>query len=517
MNVYFRIAAKHNNFIYKRWPTITIQMMMLIAYAQVGPPATVQVWVGLFGTANPPQLTMDAGGEGQLTVLSPLRSIRDSITDAAGQALNHRAILQLTGLQPGTSYLVTVRAGAETRSITTSTLPAALPQKLDDTFNILLCSCYSQPEDASGLMGSVVSQIMLRPHMTMMLGDQIYGDLPIFEDLPAAAAGVAQKLGEKYLRNWASTQLETGGLGRVFSRAPVVCVADDHEFWNNYPFAQTQLPKTWTAPGRAQWKAAAQGLYEDYQLAGAAGGAQRIDIDPLKMLVVDMRSLRDEKFTNLMPPATVAEIVKWEADLLADRAVNKPAFGLLASGQALFVTPTQESKRERQDAEMSNYAQFGTLLVPTLERLSAAGIPVIYVTGDVHWSRVAQARDVRSERLMVYEVIASPSRLIRIPALDAAKEALADLKGIFGKAKKPWPRHGDAEKVPKRLGESGRFRLECDLETKWGFSRQGDHVAVMSFCKAGAGIDFNVTYYAVTDDKALGKSETTRTYELRNI
>ena len=489
---------------------------MLIAYAQVGPSGAVQVWVGIFGIANPQQPTIDAGGPGQLKVLSPLRPIRDSMTDAAGRPLNHRAILQLTGLQPGTSYRVEVRAGAETRSITTRTLPDALPQKLDGAFNILLCSCYSQPEDASGLMGSVVSQIMLRPHMTMMLGDQIYGDLPIFEDLPAASAGVAQKLGEKYLRNWASTQLETGGLGRVLSRAPVVCVADDHEFWNNYPFAQTQLPKTWTAPGRAQWKAAAQSLYEDYQLAGAAGGAQRIDVDPLKILVVDMRSRRDEKFKDLVPPGTAAEIAKWEAALLTERAANKPAFGLLSSGQALFATPTAKSKREGEDAEMSNYAQFDTLLVPTLERLSAVGIPVVYVTGDVHWSRVAQARDVRSERLMVYEVIASPSRLIRIPALDAAKEALANLNGIFGKAK-PWPRHSDADKVPKRLGESSFFRLECDLETKWGYARPGDQVAMMSFCKAGAGIDFSVTYYAVTDDKALGKSEMTRTYELRNI
>src|SRR4029453_6980663 len=121
---------------------------MHFAYAQVGPPGVVQVWVGIFGTANPPQPAMDAGGDGQLNVLSPLRPIRDSMTDAAGQALNHRAILQLTGLQPGTSYRVKVRAGAETSSITTSTLPAALPQKLDGTFNILLCSCYSQPEDA---------------------------------------------------------------------------------------------------------------------------------------------------------------------------------------------------------------------------------------------------------------------------------------------------------------------------------------------------------------------------------
>ena len=165
---------------------------------------------------------------------------------------------------------------------------------------------------------------------------------------------------------------------------------------------------------------------------------------------------------------------------------------------------------------MSNYAQFGELLVPTLERLSDAGIPVVYVTGDVHWGRVAQARDVRTDRFMVYEVIVSPSRLIRIPALDTLKEAGAGLGGLFGKSN-PWPRHATAPDVPKRLGESGRFRPELDVETSWGYRRQGDQVAVMSFSRAGSGIDFSVTYYAITDDKALGKSETTRTYELRNL
>ena len=46
---------------------------------------------------------------------------------------------------------------------------------------------------------------------------------------------------------------------------------------------------------------------------------------------------------------------------------------------------------------------------------------------------------------------------------------------------------------------------------------QGDQVAMLSLCRAGSGIDFYVTYYTVTDDKALGRSETTRNYELRNF
>ena len=489
---------------------------MLVAFPQVGPPGSIQVWVGVFGTAQPAQPVVEARNAGALEVQSPLQPIRDAVTSPAGEALNHRAIFRLGGLAPGTSFDVDVRVDGETRSIIASTLPAALPQKLDGTFNILLCSCYSQPEDASGLTGSVVSQIKLRPHMTMMLGDQIYGDLPLLEDLPDDPSGVMQKLGAKYFKNWASNELATGGLGRVLSRAPTVCVADDHEYWNNFPFSQTQLPTTWTADGRSRWRVAAQGLYEDYQLPGRAGGCQRIDVDPLKMLVVDMRTLRDEEFGQLVSEATAEEIASWEKALHAERTANRPAFGLLSSGQALFVPPASESKRKSEDAEMSNYAQFGQLIAPTLERLSAAGIPVIYVTGDVHWGRVAQARDVRTDRLMVYEVIVSPSRLIRIPLADRFKEVGAGFAGLFGKAN-PWPRHSAAGAVPKRLGESGRFRLECDLETKSGFGREGDQVAVISLCRAGSGIDFSVSYYPITDDKALGKSDTTRTYELRNL
>ena len=458
----------------------------------------------------------DCSGAGQLQIVSPLRPIRDAVTDEAGRPLNHRAILRIAGLEPGTSVSLEVRAGDEARVLDGRALPAALPQKLEGTFNVLLCSCYSQPEDASGLTGSVVSQIKLRPDMTMMLGDQIYGDLPIFEDLPGDPAGVMQTLGQKYMRNWASSELGTGGLAQVFSRAPAVCVADDHEFWNNFPFTQTQLPATWTEEGRERWREAARGLYEDYQLEGPAGGAQRIDIDPLKMLVVDMRTLRDEEFGRLVPDPTVQEIARWEKALIDERAANRPAFGLLSSGQTLFAAPASESKRKVADAELSNYAQFDALLVPTLERLSAAGIPVIYVTGDVHWGRVAQGRDVQSDRLMLYEVIVSPSRLIRVPVLDSFKEFGAGIGGLFGKSN-PWSRHADTDVVPKRLGQSTRFRLECDLLTKWGYGRKGDQVAVMSFNRAGSGIDFCVTYFPITDDKALGKSEMTRTYELRNL
>jgi phosphodiesterase/alkaline phosphatase D-like protein len=347
--------------------------MMLVTYPRAAPPGTVRVWIGLFGVPNPAQPTMTTStGQGAASTPLPLAPIRDAVSDAAGQALNHRTVLQIDGLEPCSSHRVVVSAGGEQRELTLTSLPTALPQKMQGEFNILLCSCYSQPEDASGLLGTVVSQIMLRPAMTMMLGDQIYGDLPLFEDLPDQQPDIARKLGQKYFRNWASPALDSGGLGRVLSRAPFLCVADDHEYWNNYPHRQAQLPLTWTDDGQVAWEGAARGLYEDYQALGPAGGAQRIDIAPLRMLVLDARSRRDKDFDALLTPAAVAALASWEDELSAERAAGRPAVGLLVSGQALFAPPTDEARRKRSDAEMSNYSQFD-LVVRTLERLSAAG------------------------------------------------------------------------------------------------------------------------------------------------
>lgn len=492
--------------------------MILSAYARAAKPGSLDVWVGIFDQAQPPlpQLTLPAGTTA--ATLVPLAPIADYLTDKTGHALNHRALFRISGLTPGQPCQITVAAGEQRRTLNTASLPNTLPGLLGgESFNILLCSCYSQPEDAAGLLGTVVSQIKLRPDFTLLMGDQIYGDLPVTEKLPGNLPGIARVLGSKYRQNWLSRELGGGGLGPVLARAPWASVADDHEFWNNYPYPQTQLPTTWQPTGRSMWQQAATQLYQDYQWPGTPGGCQRFDIDVLKILLVDMRSRRDPtfQFQALVETQTAADIQAWAADLLAERAAGRPAFGLLSSGQSLFRAPTKESKREQEDAEMSNYGQFDTLLLPALEQLSAAGIPVIYVTGDVHWSRVAQARDARSGRLMLHEVIVSPSRLIRIPVLDSLKEAKARVGGFFGKPE-PWPRHSKPDDVPRQLGRSA-FRPEWSDSNSWSYGRKGDTVAVMSVRRAGSGIDFWLSYYGISDDKALSKSSQTIVYELRNI
>jgi phosphodiesterase/alkaline phosphatase D-like protein len=483
---------------------------MLSAYVQAGAPDTLTIWVGLFNQdAKPAQPSVELNGAAvQPQVVAPVSEIRD------GNGVNYRTILRLTGLTPDTPYDVAVVHGGERYELATATLPEAIPQMLDGAFNVLLCSCYSQPEDGSGLLATIVSQLKVKPHLTLMLGDQIYGDLPLDERLPDDLELTAQKIGAKYFDNWTSSQLGAAGLESILKRAPVVCVADDHEFWNNYPFAQTQLPKTWTEDGRKQWTTVAKALYEDYEIAGPAGGTQRLEIDPLSVLAVDMRSERDMGFGKLVTDATLQDMKRWADDLIAAKDAGTPKFGVLVSGQALFATPADESERVKVDAELGNYDQFDGDIMRLLDDLADHGIPVVYITGDVHWGRVARRFDFASQRPMLYEVIASPSRMIRTPGLDRAKEAAAGFGRLFGRSN-PWPRHSAPPPVPDRWGRSRKYSLEFAPKSGAIYPQQGDQVAIISFVRAGGGVDFSVTYYGIHPDKALQKSVTTPTYQLR--
>jgi len=261
---------------------------------------------------------------------------------------------------------------------------------------------------------------------------------------------------------------------------------------------------------RQRWARAAQALYEDYQIGGppTARSAVRIDVDPLRMLFLDMRCQRDDRFQQLMDAQAAAALAAWTQDLIAARKANVPAVGVLASGQALFVDPPKDEQKKRNvDAEMGNYAQFA-LVQGVLAQLADQGVPVLYLTGDVHWSRVAGGLDLHSNHPQLFEVICSPSRLIRTPLLDTAKQAAGALRGIFGKPD-PWPRHSDPDPVPNRFGAQGRFALSSH------YARRGDCVAVVSFTRAGSGVDFEVSYFAIHADKAIAKSETTGPYQLR--
>ena len=482
--------------------------MTLIAWPQVAAPNELQLWVGQFGSNAPAAPAFTVNGQ-PAAPLAPAAwfAIRDQNCNADGSvALNHQAVIRLAALGPDQPHRVGVAVGAERTELVVRSMPAAVPMLLSGSFNLLLCSCYFQPEDAGGLLGRIVSQLPVQPHMTLLGGDQVYLDLPLFEAMPKNEAGMRQAVGDKYRRNWMSGTLGVAGLQSVLTRAPTLCIADDHEFWNNYPFRQAQLPTTWEDGTRCLWAKTAQALYEDYQIGGAPGhapGARRVEIDPLSMLLIDTRCSRTAQVDlpqGLMVKATQDALDAWASDLITANAAGQQRVGLLGTGQALLVPKPGNVASHMQDAELGSYTQSGCI-EQALTRLAEAGVPVVFLTGDVHWGRVARARHAPSGRTLLYEVICSPSRLIDSPGADQIKHAKDLLHNPFG-PKDPWPRHSDPAPVPARYGAQNQFAPESV------FQRKGDQIALLQFNRAGRGLDMQVTYYAIHTDPAIARPET---------
>ena len=461
--------------------------MQLFAYNQIGRPDELLIWVGVLGVATPPAVAFEIHGQAIApgSQPAPFEPLGDEVCDTYDRPLNHRAIFAFPWPATSERFAVTVIAGDQ-RVVLTSKRPAqALPAKNSDSFNLLLSSCYYQPNDKSHALTDLIKAIKPAPDFTVLAGDQVYLDLPSLQNLPEDKTRLAQALGKKYQVNWFSNPLNQPGLADVLSHGPVLCIPDDHEYWNNFPYFQVQLPNTHWPKDRANWRELATRLYERYQMSPAqAAGFFRQDIAPLSMLFLDGRTHRDDDGTHMFNAQTRNAISEWKNDLLKRKKNHEPAIGLLSSGQALLIEKPGQWDRRVADMEMVNYNDF-SLLKNALTELFAAEIPVLFITGDVHWGRIVEGKNQRGKTLF-YEIIASPSRLIDTLGSDQLNAAKDKLRDLLGDAK-TFPKHPEA---PKNVNDIKLANLT--LTTK--HRQQGDHVALLRFHAIPGGLEFSVDY-----------------------
>ena len=182
---------------------------------------------------------------------------------------------------------------------------------LDRWFNVLLVSCFYQGEDVQGVAGTVISELKgaAQPHLTLLVGDQVYLDLPTQVIFPAEPDRLADKFEADYRRNWAGP----GGFGQVLAAAPSACIPDDHEYWNNFPNATPVVANTWTAGGRAAWQLAARQLFEGFQRSydGQLGDAFTLDVAPLSFFLADGRTFRDPDRRFMLSRAGRDQLDAW--------------------------------------------------------------------------------------------------------------------------------------------------------------------------------------------------------------
>jgi hypothetical protein len=168
-------------------------------------------------------------------------------------------VYEFPGLSPDTLYTITVQADNQSATLETRTLPGAVPTELDRWLNVLLVSCFHQAENRQSRAGIIVSQLqsVVKPHLTLLTGDQVYLDLPTLQDFPDDVAWLAAKFEKAYTLNWRGPL----GFTEVLAAAPSLSIPDDHEYWNNFPHPSPFIGNSLTPTGRDRWRQAAQAMY----------------------------------------------------------------------------------------------------------------------------------------------------------------------------------------------------------------------------------------------------------------
>ena len=495
--------------------------MKITLVPRAAPSDRLRVWIGVQAQQQP-ALTWRLDGQALPAArVRPLRDISSVIPQPllGGQpARNFAGVFELSGLAAGTAYVVAVDANdgasSERAELRTRTLPAEVPGMLDRPFNVLLVSCFHQAEDRSGHAGIVAGQLTgpARPDLTLLLGDQVYLDLPTIADFPDDSAGLAAKFESDYRTNWQGE----AGYTRILTLAPSASLPDDHEYWNNFPHRSPIIQNSWKEGGRENWTTAAAALYGAFQFdyeprtylhhdAEQPGDARVIDVEPLSFFLADSRSGRDYDRASVLTRRGFEQLEHWVQETTTKRRV-----GIFITGQSMLDARAGWWEGTVADYLMPNYDDFGNI-TGQLGRIAEAGLPMVLITGDVHWGRVTEARDVRSGRRSIFEIISSPTSLVSTVGSD-------QLTSIWTKVKPdadPWPRHSNPAQVPKFLWSDGLGKRFACAQVH---PQRGNHVALLSFTRSGAGVRLRTTYYPIHEDLAqrtpVGLPEISLTPEL---
>ena len=458
-------------------------------HPRAAPGDRLRVWLGAFDRSSPPDLEWRLGG--QSARIEPVRPLAPA---HSFRAASHTGVFDVLGtasepVVPGRRYDLSVRAvgsGEGPTSLSVRSLPSAVTP--GSPFNVLLCSCFHLDQDRTGRVGSTVSGLPLahRPDLTLLVGDQVYLDLPTLQNFSTRESWLASKFERDYRANWGGNG--DRGFAQVLRAAPSVSTPDDHEYWNNFPHRSPFVGNTWTESGRQSWRTAAEALLDAYQGSSPVGRGDPVEIDvsPLAFLVLDGRSERQADRSRSMSPGTLKRLPGW-----VDECLEEGRTGVVVTGQSLLDPPSGGLSGAAGDRALANYGDYAPV-VQELARLADAGRPVVLLTGDRHWSRVASYRG-GDGRLRFVEIISSPASLVTTVGRDPLRRLGAAIGSLFGR-RDPWPRHSDPRDPPDYLA---RKVLGKRIRLDWVQGHRGDQVATLSFRPRAGRVELSVRFWPV--------------------
>ena len=264
--------------------------------------------------------------------------------------------------------------------------------------SLLIGSCFWINDDRDGFYASAVKELVQRerPAFKFLMGDQLYAD--VWAPKPI---NLRKGLADKYERYWGDAAYQ-----ELLAACPNIVSCDDHEFWNDYPEPQIQVPYSWDrfGPDNAQ---ALKDLFDAYQAALNPQGKRW------------SRARRRARQRSSSPtPARIARRT-------ARRSRGSPArrCGTTSRrGRATSRARACSSCRSRcsSTAAARPTARCWTSRSPTASARSSSGArrqdrrpphDILILTGDIHTGRISQAEIVGAQG-QVYELVASPASLV---------------------------------------------------------------------------------------------------------
>lgn len=458
-------------------------------HPRAAPGDRLRVWVGAFDHRRIPTLSWRL--DGAASTPTPVAAIESVRHVERGWALSEEprsfaGVYEFTGVAPGPHVVDVATDGGLTGRLEARPVPLRVPEGPGTSFNVLLASCFHGSEDPAGLAGIAVSRLPRshRPDLSLLLGDQVYLDLPFGTRFPRSATGLSRMFEPQYVANWRDPKAYSSVIGA----APSVSIPDDHEYWNNFPHRATVVPTTWTDGGRDEWRPVAERLFARFQAPDPEDLATpfTLDVDPLSFFVVDSRTFRWRDRRRSIAPEALKALAAW-----VDRVVRDDLYGVIATGQSYFEEAAGFLGRFT-DWKLPNYKDFDPQVAEILRLAFEGRNPVITITGDVHWGRLLTARSARTSGPLIHEVIASPTSLVADPR-NAWKKARHAIGGLFGGDDDPWYLHNEAAKPPKRFGVADRPDRRMAPIRRWG--QKGNHIAILAFRRTGMGLEMEVSFW----------------------
>jgi hypothetical protein len=293
--------------------------------------------------------------------------------------------LRIANATPGALYEVTLPETSH--PFLWRTLPSELPAA---GISFLIGSCFWLNDDKEGFYSAAVQELVQRerPLFKVLMGDQLYADVwaPLPHTLPKGAA-------HKYERYWGHTPYRD-----LLAACPTLVSCDDHEFWNDYPQKQLQVPLSWNLKNGDTLAA----LFDAYQAALNPGGTRwaSLTIGPVGLFIADTRSHRtrdDDPHPRLMLED------QWEA--LEAWAKNLQGPGVLVLPQPLL--KTGGSKTDRTLLDFQESGRLGAIFEHVVTGPGAHDILIL--TGDIHTGRLSRATIFGLGDRAIHEFVASPA------------------------------------------------------------------------------------------------------------